>query len=387
MANVFKAGFKELKKLSQLEGKGDLLKNDGQMPAVVINPREDVVVMPYSSGTSGRPKGVMLTHYNLVAQMCQLDSAWKSTEGESMISPLPFFHIAGIVGSLLLGIWKGIRLVTMPRFDLEQYLQLSEKYEATRAVLVPPIVLGLAKHPIVDKYHLSKLRVIYSAAAPLSENVARACGERLHCMMGQAYGMTEVSGASHVTPDEPDMNKPGSVGFCLPQMEVKLMDTISGAEVGQNELGEIWMRGPNVMKGYLNNPQATASTIDADGWLHSGDVGYVDDKGYMYVVDRVKELIKYNAYQVAPAELEAVLLANPAIADAAVIPSPDEEAGEVPKAFIVLRAPLTEQQIMDFVAGRVAPYKKIRRVEIVGSVPLMRHGSKRPINALAGCGS
>ncbi len=352
----------------------ELTKNDGQLPAVPINAREDLVVLPYSSGTGGRPKGVMLTHYNLVAQMSQLEAAGVFREDETLVAVLPFFHIAGMLGIMMLGLWQGAKIVTMPRFDFEQFLQLSEKHGATRATLVPPIVLALAKHPLVAKYNLSTMRLIYSAAAPLDANLERACAERLHCVIGQAYGMTEVSGASHVIPDDPAKVKAGSVGFVVSQMECQLVDVAMGQELGPNEPGEILMRGPNVMKGYLNNPEATAQTIDAEGWLHSGDVGYADDEGYFFIVDRVKELIKYKAMQVAPAELEAVLLTNPAIADAAVIPSADEEAGEVPKAFVVLKSPLTAEEIIAFAAARVAPYKKIRKVEIVDSIPKSASG-------------
>jgi acyl-CoA synthetase (AMP-forming)/AMP-acid ligase II len=181
--------------------------------------------------------------------------------------------------------------------------------------------------------------------------------------------MTETSLAMHLTPDDPAKIKPGAVGPTLPNMESKIVDIMTGAALGPNQQGEIWVRGLNIMKGYLNNPEATAQTIDTDGWLHTGDIGYADDDGYFYVVDRVKELIKYKGLQVAPAELEAVLLSHPAIADAAVIPSPDEEAGEVPKAFVVLTSPFAAEEIIAFVAERVAPHKKIRRVEIVDSIP------------------
>jgi acyl-CoA synthetase (AMP-forming)/AMP-acid ligase II len=262
----------------------------------------------------------------------------------------------------------------MPRFDLEEFLRLVQQHKLTHLYLVPPIVLALAKHPVVDKYDLSSVALVNSGAAPLDEALQRACGERLHCLVTQGYGMTETSLACHVTPQDPARVRSGSVGQTLSGMESKVVDTETGAELGVNERGEICVRGPNIMRGYWNDADATARTIDADGWLHTGDVGYADADGYFYVVDRVKELIKYKGMQVAPAELEGLLLSHPAVADAAVIPSPDEEAGEVPKAFVVLRQPIAPAELMDWVAGRVAPHKKIRRMDIVEAIPKSASG-------------
>jgi acyl-CoA synthetase (AMP-forming)/AMP-acid ligase II len=258
----------------------------------------------------------------------------------------------------------------MPRFNLEQFLQTLQNYEVTFAHLVPPIILDLAKHPLVDRYDLSKLRAINSGAAPLGEAVARACAERLGCIVKQGYGLTEASPVTHaVSTDPPDRIKLASVGSCLSNTEGKVVDLATGTELGPHQQGEIWVRGPQVMKGYLNHPNATAAAIDAEGWFRTGDIGYADEDGYFYIVDRAKEMIKYKGFQVAPAELEAILTAHPAIADAAVIPSPDEAAGEVPKAFVVLRGEITPEEIMAFLAERVAPHKKIRRVEIIEQIP------------------
>ena len=358
-----------------------LLQNDGQLPPdyppVQINPKEDLIVLPYSSGTTGLAKGVMLTHYNLVANIVQsmgvTEEAISLREDDVCMGLLPFFHIYGMVVILNWALCKGATVVTMPRFDLEQFLQLFEKYGITYANLVPPIILALAKHPLVDKYDLSKLRQITSGAAPLSAEVARACGQRLNCIVTQGYGLTETSPVTHYGVD-PAKDKFGSVGPCLPNTESKVVDVASGQTLGVGEHGEICIRGPQVMKGYLNNPQATANMIDPEGWLHTGDIGYFDEDGYFYVVDRLKELIKYKGLQVAPAELEAVLLTHPAIADAAVIASPDEEAGEVPKAFVVLKGEVSADAILAFVAERVAPYKKIRRLEIVQQIPKSASG-------------
>jgi len=234
---------------------------------------------------------------------------------------------------------------------------------------VPPIALALAKHPAVEKYDLSRMRTLFSGAAPLGEAVTRACKERLGCVVMQGYGLTETSPVTHVSPVDPDRIKAGAVGPPIPNTECKIVDLVNGRPVGAGELGEICMRGPQVMKGYLNKPEATAAMIDAEGWLHSGDIGYADADGYLHVVDRVKELIKYKGMQVAPAEIEAVLLSHPAVADAAVVPSPDDEAGEVPKAFLVLKGEATPEEIMAWVAERVAPHKRLRRVEVIGQIP------------------
>lgn len=351
-----------------------LMQSDGQLPDVSIDPQNDLVVLPYSSGTSGRPKGVMLTHSNLIAQMEQVTTTGVFLENDVVMGVLPFYHIYGMVLILLLSLAKGNQVVSVPRFDLEMFLGVMEKYGVTIAPLVPPIVLGLAKHPLVDKFNLSKLRAITSGAAPLGADLEMACGNRLNCLVLQGYGMTEVSAASHINPGDPALVRHGSVGFTLSNMESKIVEPETGKDLGAGLPGEICMRGPNRMVGYWNNPEATAATIDADGWLHSGDVGYVDEDGYLYVVDRVKELIKYNAYQVAPAELEAVLVTHPMIADCAVIPHPDPETGEVPKAFVVKRGEVTAEEIMAFVAERVAPFKKVRSVEFVDAIPKSASG-------------
>ncbi len=351
----------------------ELLQSDGQLPDVSIDPRRDLCVLPYSSGTAGKPKGVMLTHYNLVAITRQIENLARYDETNRTLGILPFFHIYGMVVLMNYPLYRGGTCVTMPRFDLEQFLQITQDYSVTHLYLVPPIVLALAKHPSVEKYNLSKVKLINSGAAPLDARIQQLTADRIGCLVTQGYGMTETSLAISITPDTPEKNRLGASGLLLPNMRAKIADPVTGDELGANERGEICVKGPNIMQGYLNNPAATASTIK-DGWLHTGDIGYVDADGYFYVVDRVKELIKYKAMQVAPAELEAVLLSNPAIADAAVIGSPDEEAGEVPKAFVVLKSPLTPEEIMAYVAARVAPHKKIRRVEITDSIPKSASG-------------
>ena len=372
-----KCGIEEIFVLGEAEGAtpfSELLKNDGIAQEVTIDPKNDLVALPYSSGTTGLSKGVMLTHENLVSDMVLTTSINTITDKDVLIGVLPFFHIYGMVLILNLAIYRGVTLVTMPRFDLEQFLQIVEKYKITCLNLVPPLVLALSKHPLVDNYDVSSIRLISSGAAPLGQELEQACADRLNCQIYQGYGLTEVAGASHVNTIPVPSDKVGAVGQVVPNTYSKIIDTESGKELGINEQGEVLIKGPHVMKGYLNNEEATKHCIDGDGWFHTGDIGYADEDGYFFIVDRVKELIKYKAYQVAPAELEAILVSHEAIADAAVIPSPDEEAGEIPKGFIVLSSEISAEEIMKFVAEQVAPHKKIRKIEIVDEIPKSASG-------------
>ena len=352
----------------------DVLSDGGEFVTPARNPGEDLVVLPYSSGTTGLPKGVMLTHQNLVANVAQTQHI-ESVRDEVVIGILPFYHIYGMTVIMSMALRCGATIVTMPRFDLQLFLELMQDHKVTVAYLVPPIILALAKHPLVDQYDLSSLKQITSGAAPLPPAVATACEERLGCIVKQGYGLTETSPVTHISPfDGP--RKYTSVGAGVPCTETMIVDIATDTPLPIGETGEIWIRGPQVMKGYHNNDAATRAMIDAEGFLHTGDVGYLDDDGYLYVVDRVKELIKYKGLQVAPAELEAVLLSHPLVNDAAVIPTPDEEAGEVPKAYVVAKdgANLTVEDIKVFVAGHVAPYKKIRHVEFIERIPKVPSG-------------
>ncbi|MGI9066828.1 MAG: AMP-binding protein [Pyrinomonadaceae bacterium] len=340
---------------------------------VDVDPREDIAVLPYSSGTTGFPKGVMLTHWNLVSMLRLMEGNDAFSKDDTLVCVVPMYHLYGLHIVVNLGLSQGATIVTVPRYDLDQFLTILEQYKITIAPLVPPLVLALSRAPQVDDHDLSALRLIYCGAATLADNIARACQERLGCHVRYGYGLTEVSPLSHASLASPKKQKPGSVGYCLPNTECKIVDYTTGAELAPEEEGEIWVRGPQIMKGYLGNAPATAEMIDPDGWLRTGDIGYCDDDGQLFVVDRLKELIKTNGRQVAPAELEGLLLLHPSIADAAVIPSRDEEAGEVPKAFVVLKNETSGdeigQEIIDFVAARVAPYKRIRSLEFVSEIP------------------
>ncbi|MDX1393643.1 MAG: 4-coumarate--CoA ligase family protein [Gemmatimonadota bacterium] len=340
------------------------------LPKHVGDPAERLVTLPYSSGTTGRPKGVMLTHRNLVANIEQMLNTDPVAGDDVVIAVLPFFHIYGMVVVMSACLRAGATLVTLPRFDLEQFLATIQEHSVTRAYLVPPIILALAKHPLIDAYDLSSLSYVMSGAAPLGEEVALACQSRIGVRIAQGYGLTEASPVTHCRPStDQGSGRIATVGPSIPNTEVCIVDLTTGEALGPGREGEVWIRGPQIMKGYLNNPEATAATVDDDGWLHTGDVGVVDEDGFLSVVDRAKELIKYKGYQVPPAELEDILLGHPAISDAAVIPSPDEEAGEVPKAFLVAAEPVGADEVMAFVAERVAPYKKIRLVEFVDEIP------------------
>lgn len=340
---------------------------------VPVDVHDDVLVLPYSSGTTGLPKGVMLTHFNLVSNLAQSEPMLAYDDNDVALAVLPFFHIYGMQVLMNGLLAQGVTVVTMPRFDMEAALALVQQHGVTQFFAVPPIVLGLAKHPLVDKYDISTVKRIFCGAAPLGAELGAEAAERIGCAVVQGYGMTELSPISHATVG--DDFKPGSNGVTAPNTEVRVVDP-DGNDMGVDEEGELLIRGPQVMKGYLNNPGATAATIDDDNWLHTGDVGRIDADGHMYIVDRVKELIKFKGFQVAPAELEALIVTHPAVADVAVIGIPEIEAGELPKAFVVLKpgAEATAAEIQEFVKGHVASYKQIRIVEFVAEIPKSASG-------------
>jgi acyl-CoA synthetase (AMP-forming)/AMP-acid ligase II len=368
------AGVEEVFVFGQAEGLTpvtDLLGDPAAAPDLDIDTAEHLVALPFSSGTTGLPKGVMLTHRNLVANVAQAGALLESDEDDVVIGVLPFFHIYGMTVIMNLALRHGATVVTMPRFDLEQFLRLHQDHGVTRGFVVPPIVLAMAKHPAVDQFDLSALDVVMSGAAPLSAELSEAAAKRLGCTFLQGYGLTETSPVTHVSPRE--RNKPGTVGVLTPNTEAQIVHVDTGEPVATGERGELCVRGPQIMKGYLNDPDATAAMIDEDGWLHTGDIAIVDDEGYFSIVDRVKELIKYKGYQVAPAELEALLLEHPQISDAAVIGRPDEDAGEIPVAYVVADG-LEVDRVMQFVAERVAPHKRVRVVKFVDQIPKSASG-------------
>lgn len=346
-------------------------------PEVSFDPATHVAVLPYSSGTTGIPKGVMLSHRNLIANVQQSRSNIDLRENDRVLAVLPFFHIYGMTVLLNLALRQRASLVTMVRFDLVEFLTNIQKYGCTYLYIAPPIAVALAKHPIVDQFDISTVHTVFSGAAPLDGETAEIAGRRIGARMMQGYGMSELSPVSHAMPASRHDIPVSSVGTMLPNQVCKLVDTETGEEIteigpdGVTKPGELWVKGPNVMLGYLNQPEATAATLDADGFLHTGDIAVYHEGEYFSIVDRVKELIKYKGYQIAPAELEALLLSHPKVMDAAVIGVLDDDKQEIPKAFVVA-APdsgLTEEDVMAFVAENVAPHKKVRRVEFIDAIP------------------
>jgi acyl-CoA synthetase (AMP-forming)/AMP-acid ligase II len=371
LAAASAVGVREVVVLGEAEGATpivELIGGDGPVPEVATEP-DGVALLPYSSGTTGLPKGVMLTHSNLVASVRQVRSGLRMTGRDTTLAVAPFFHIMGFVVSLAVPLASGSTVVTMPRFDPEHFFALIQRHRVTVLAVPPPVIALLASHPMAKEYDLSSLELIVSGGAPLGAGLQRAVAARYpHAAVGQAWGMTETT-VGATMPDRELGTVPGSVGRVMPNTGLRVVDSDTGGDLGAGERGELWVRGPQVMAGYLGNPGATAEAIDADGWLKTGDLGYVDGEGNVFVVDRLKELIKVSAYGVAPAELEAVLLTHPNVADAAVVGRPDEERGEVPVAAVVPRGDLDADGLMDWVAEKVAPHKKIGDVRFVDAIP------------------
>ena len=352
----------------------DDLMGDALGAQVPVDLRRGVVVLPYSSGTTGLPKGVQLSHHNLVANVLQVQAMIGLKPGDVTLAILPFFHIYGMQVLMNVYLAAGAGMVTLPRFDLAVALTVLARDRVDKFFVAPPVVLALAKHPMVAEYDLSALTFILSAAAPLGADLAQACATRLGAEVAQGYGMTEASPATHFS--HPGTNRTGTVGVTVPGTEARLVDPVTGLDAEPGAEGEIWVRGPQVMLGYHNNPEATARTLSADGWLHTGDLATVDADGYFSILDRVKELIKVSGFQVAPAEVEAALQAHPGIADAAVTAIPDDQSGQRPKAFIVAKpgVTLTGADVLEFLGQRLAPYKRPTAIAFVDSIPKSASG-------------
>jgi acyl-CoA synthetase (AMP-forming)/AMP-acid ligase II len=362
---------KQLPKLEHayaLENAWSMAEGKGDPDPVTIDPLADLAVLPYSSGTTGLPKGVMLTHQNLTANIRQTLATNLSGEDAVVLDFLPFYHIYGMVVLLNLGLAVGSTQIIMPRFDPEAALSIIQQHKVTDLFFVPPAILALVNHPKLNDYDLSSVRFLVSGAAPLPLEVARQGQQKLGVTVMQAYGMTESSPVTNVNPL--DAPRDGTVGPPVADTLEKVVSLDNGEELPPGEIGELLVYGPQVMKGYWNRPDATAETITPDGWLRTGDIASADADGFVQIHDRKKEMIKYKGYQVAPAELEGLLMEHPGVRDAAVIPKADLEAGEVPKAFVVAREPgLDLDAVVAFVSERVAPYKKIRYIEAVDAIP------------------
>jgi len=338
-----------------------------------LDARSSVAVLPFSSGTTGIPKGVMLSHFNLVANVIQTNSAQGYKAGDVALAVLPFFHIYGMQVLMNCLLALQIPIVTMRRFDMETALALIEKHRVTRFFAVPPIVLGLAKHSAIEQYDISSLQQVFSGAAPLGGDIAEEAARRIDCPVVQGYGMTELSPVSHLTVG--DDYKAGSSGVAIANTECRIVDE-KGNDQPYGEVGELWVRGPQVMLGYHNNETATQECLDDDGWLHTGDIARIDEDNHMTIVDRLKELIKYKGFQIAPAELEATIVSFPEVADVAVIGVADADSGEAPKAFIKMQTGenLSLSELNQRLATELSSYKQIRELEIIDQIPKSASG-------------
>lgn len=376
-------GFDGWRRFEDLLGNGRLQQEESADGRLSHN----TTLLCYSSGTTGLAKGVELSHHNVISVVTMAAARMTYlTHTGTAVAVLPLFHIYGLVCLLCLCLHKGTRLVIMPSFTPESFLETLQTYKVVVGFVVPPILVVLANHPAVDNYDFSHLKVLASGAAPTTEGLALAVSKRLakngaDVAVVQGWGMTETSAPSTTTGLTVWREKIGASGILLPNMEARIVGD-DDMDVPEGEVGEFWIRGPSVMKGYWKNDKATRETITTDGWLKTGDIAFIDKDGYLTFIDRKKELIKYKGFQVPPAELEGLLLTHPKIADAAVIGIWSEaEATEYPKAYVVPRGGLASlktekeksmlcEEVQAWVRERVAKHKFLRGgIELVDSIP------------------
>ncbi|CAN1315442.1 Probable CoA ligase CCL5 [Linum perenne] len=336
---------------------------------------EDTATLLYSSGTTGESKGVVSSHRNLIAMVQTVVGRFDPADGDQIfVCTVPMFHIYGLAAFATGLLASGSTIVVLPKFEMHEMLAAIERFGATYLPLVPPILVAMiyGSDQMRSKYNLGSLRSVLSGGAPLSKEVIEGFLEKYPTVrILQGYGLTESTGIGASTDSVEESRRYGTAGLLSPSMEAKIVDPESGKALPVNMTGELWLRGPSIMKGYFSNAEATSSTLDSEGWLRTGDLCYIDEDGFIFVVDRLKELIKYKGYQVPPAELEALLLTHPEITDAAVIPFPDKEVGQYPMAYVVRKAGswIREKDVMEFIAKQVAPYKRVRRVSFIDAVP------------------
>ncbi|XP_020215069.1 4-coumarate--CoA ligase 2 [Cajanus cajan] len=351
--------------------------DEKEAPAVEIF-WEDAVALPFSSGTTGVAKGVVLTHKSLMTSVAQMMEGENPnlymTEEDVILCVLPLFHIFAMHCVMMCGLRAGSAILLIPQFEIRALLEAIERHRVTVAMVVPPLIIALTKNPALHHYDLTSIRFVMSGAAPLGLQLQEALANILpNAIVGQGYGMTESGPVLSMClgfAKKPLPTKVGSCGTVVRNAELKVIEPQTGFSLPRNHPGEICVRGPQIMKGYLNNPQATAAMIDAHGWLHTGDIGYVDDDDHIFLVERLKELIKFKGFQVPPAELEDLLMSHPSIADAAVVPQKDDVAGELPVAFVVsFDLTLTEEAVKDFIAKQVVFYKRLHKVHFVHAIP------------------
>ncbi|KAI5358602.1 putative AMP-dependent synthetase/ligase, AMP-binding, AMP-binding enzyme domain, ANL [Septoria linicola] len=354
-----------------------------------VDADNDLAFLVYSSGTTGLPKGVMLSHKNIVANTMQLSAqetnlSWKPAngrpDGDAILAFLPFFHIYGLTCLIHFSLYRGLKCVVLAKFEIEAWCKIAQDHKITMSYVVPPVVLLLTKHPIVDKYDLSSLRMLNSGAAPLTKDLVEATYKRIGVPIKQAYGLSETSPGTHSQSWDSWKSAMGSVGALLPNLTAKYMSP-EEKEVPQGEVGELWVSGPNIFKGYLNNVEGTKNALTEDGYFKTGDVGYQDKDGNFFITDRVKELIKYKGFQVAPAELEGYLVAHDKIDDVAVLGVFKQDlATEVPLAYVVLKqgvdaSPGVEREITEWLGTKVANHKKLRGgVKFTNEIPKSASG-------------
>lgn len=349
-------------------GFADLLRHDSPSSAVAVG-LDDLCALPFSSGTTGRSKGVQLTHRTVVANICQVASLAPIEPADRVLAFLPFFHIMGFAVVALGGLATSATLVTLPGFEPHSFLSAIADHSVRTVFVVPPVANFLAATPLADDYDLSSLQTIGCGAAPLGGAVEEILTQRFGCQVRQGYGMTESSGCISY-PRFADEPRPGASGALLPNTEGAVVDPETGESLPAGETGEVWFRGPQVFTGYLHNPEASSATIIDDGWVRTGDIGYFDADGFLYITDRLKELIKVKGFQVAPAELEALLFTHPGVADVAVIGRPDDRAGEVPVAYVVPTDAVTDPaDIANWMNGEVSDYKRLGEVIMTDAIP------------------